>query len=119
MDVKYESEKLSFTQPAKKRRYIPDFVISLQKNAGTPGKVPKQDKIYIETKGKFTADDRHKMQMVLTQNPDVNLTIVFQNANKKIHKLSKTTYGDWCTKHNIKWLHWPDIQRGTYTHDVI
>ena len=92
--AQYEPDKLEFIQPAKKRTYIPDWRI--QKN------------VYIETKGKFTPDDRQKMVWVKEQYPDCTFYILFQNAFNRIRKNSSTTYADWCEKAGFEWAHYPD-----------
>ena len=45
VEYTYETEKISYIQPAKKRTYKPDF-IKTKKNG---------EKLYIETKGRLTA----------------------------------------------------------------
>ena len=35
--------------------------------------------------------------------PDLDIRLVFQNANTKIHKGSKITYGAWAQKHGFKY----------------
>jgi hypothetical protein len=57
--------------------------------------------IYIEIKGRFTSSDRQKHILVKSQNPDVDVRFVFANSNTKISRKSKTTYGDWCTRHGF------------------
>ena len=37
------------------------------------------------------------------QHPELDIRIVFQSANTKIRKGSKTTYGMFCDKHGIVW----------------
>lgn len=86
VDFTYETEKISFVEPAKKRSYKPDFITT--KKDGT--------KLYIETKGRFTAADRRKHELVKEQNPELDLRFVFSNSNTKISKGSKTTYASWC-----------------------
>ena len=84
---KYESEKVSFVVPAKSRTYTPDFFLS--------------NGIIIETKGRWTLEDRKKHLLIKEQNPNLDIRIVFQNENQKIRKGSKTTYADFCNKHGI------------------
>ena len=43
------------------------------------------------------------MLLIKEQHPDIDIKMVFYNANKKIKKGSKTSYAMWCDKHNIKW----------------
>lgn len=85
LDVSYEYEgvKVTFTQPEKKRSYTPDFFI--------PHK-----KIFIETKGRFTREDRQKHEWIRAQYPDLDIRFVFTNPNAKISATSKTTYAMWC-----------------------
>ena len=91
VDFSYETEKIYYTQPAKKRSYKPDFIKS--KKDG--------NKLYIETKGRLTAADRKKHEWVKDQNPSLDIRFVFTNSNTKIAKNSKTTYADWCNKHGF------------------
>lgn len=91
----YETKTLRFIQPAKKRRYTPDFI--LIKKDGT--------EMIIETKGRFLGPDRNKVELSLAQNPGLDYRMIFQNAKAKLSKTSKTTYGDWCDKRGIKWAH--------------
>tara|TARA_R110002094_G_scaffold31707_1_gene44455 strand:- start:84 stop:455 length:372 start_codon:yes stop_codon:yes gene_type:complete len=88
--VKFEYEKDKFKYLPKIRTYNPDFYI------------PETD-IYIEAKGEFTTADRVKMVLVQQQHKELDIRMVFMNAKNKIYKGSKTTYADWCDKHNYKW----------------
>lgn len=67
--------------------------------------------IIIETKGRFTSEDRTKMRTVLHDNPDLNLFMVFSKPNNTLTKRSKTTYGDWCDKQGIPWLSIEDFEK--------
>jgi Phage endonuclease I len=91
--VEYEPDKLVFIQPAKKRTYNPDFKV--------------RDKVYIECKGLFTADDRKKMVLVKEQYPDYTFYLLFQNGYQRLSKKSKTTYLDWAEKHGFVAAHAP------------
>jgi arginyl-tRNA synthetase len=93
----YESVKLSFVQPSKRRTYTPDFI--LDKLDGS--------KLYIETKGRFIVSDRQKMLMVIEQHNTLDIRMLFSNAKAKISKTSHTTYADWCIKNGIKWAQYP------------
>ena len=92
VDFKYESEKLPYIVPESKHLYTPDFICKTE--LGTT--------IYVEAKGNFTAADRKKMKLVIEQNPDKDIRMLFMRQNK-IQRNSKTTYGSWCDKHGIKW----------------
>lgn len=91
---KYETDKLEYTVPEVVRKYTPDF---------------KVGKIYIETKGRFTAIDRKKMQLVLACNPGVKILMLFDNSRIKLHRGSKTTYAAWCDKHGLYWADKSDL----------
>lgn len=86
--VKYEdpSSRISFTQPAIDRTYTPDFILP--------------NGIVVETKGRFTLEDRKKHLWIQAQT-DYDIRFVFSNSRAKIRKGSKTSYADWCTKHGF------------------
>mgnify|MGYP003647901080 FL=1 len=86
--VKYEdpSSRISFTQPASDRTYTPDFILP--------------NGIVVETKGRFTLEDRKKHLWIKEQS-DKDIRFVFSNSNAKIRKGSKTSYGMWCDKHGF------------------
>ena len=92
VSYKYESEKLSYTI---EHNYTPDFVLP--------------NYVYLETKGYWSAQDRRKILNVKKSNPEVDLRMVFQSPYNKISKKSKTTYAQWCEKHDIPWTHFHDI----------
>ena len=86
-NVLYEARKFNYIL---EKTYTPDLYF--------PGK-----NLYIELKGYFRPEDRAKIKAVKKQNPEIDLRIVFQKANKTITKNSKTTYGDWATKNGFLW----------------
>ena len=90
--VAFEYEKVSFDYVPKIRNYTPDFYLP-------------ESKIYIETKGRLTTNDRVKHLLVKKQNPDVDIKFFFSNANKKIYKGSKTTHAAWAERHGFDWAH--------------
>lgn len=59
--------------------------------------------IFVEFKGRLDAYTMRKHKAIRKQHPDIDIRFVFQNANKKIRKGSKTTYGDWATKNGFMW----------------
>ena len=81
--VKIEWEDLAY------RTYTPDFVLS--------------NGIIIETKGMFTAADRHKHIAVKKQHPKLDIRFVFENSRRKLRKGAKSTYGEWCIKHGFRY----------------
>lgn len=82
----YEPDKVPYVI---EHNYIPDFRLS--------------NGIYIETKGNLTVKDRVKTLAVIKQNKGIDLRFCFQRANNKLYRGSKTTYGEWCDKNEIKW----------------
>ena len=91
----YERDRICFVEPEKKRRYTPDFFL----NNG----------VILEVKGRLTTADRKKHEWVKQQHPEIDLRFVFQRANGKIYKGSKTSYADWADKNNIPWCQGPSI----------
>ncbi len=91
LPIEYECDKILYIIPESKHNYNPDFRVNKD--------------VYIEAKGKWTSEDRKKHVLLREQHPDIKIFIVFQNANQKIRKGSKTSYGDWATKHGIEWSH--------------
>ena len=89
--VKYEPDKFSYTQPAKERKYIPDFKTG-------------RKKVYLEAKGKLDLDTRQKMVWFKDCNPDITVVFLFMNPDNKITKRSKTTYWMWAEANGFKWL---------------
>ena len=85
--LRYEALKVKYQKPMS--FYKPDWVLP--------------NHIIIETKGRFTAQDRAKHLLIQEQHPNLDIRFVFQNAKVRLSKASKTTYGDWATKNNFKW----------------
>lgn len=109
VSFKYEPRKIPITIPARKSTYLPDFEAD-------------RINIIVETKGYFydSARDRQKLCLVKEQHPELDIRIVFQKADTKIHKTSKTTYGQWATDHGFKWAdkgivpdEWIEEMKGT------
>lgn len=94
LGFKYEPFKLDYTVPETEHKYTPDFV---------------KGKLIYELKGRFTAQDRKKMKLLVEQHPEFKFVMVFQNPNIKINKNSKTTYAIWCEKNNIEWISYKEI----------
>lgn len=88
--VKYEdpSSKIEFVQPACTRTYTPDFILP--------------NGIVVETKGRFTLEDRKKHLWIKAQhNGQLDIRFVFSSSKTKIRKGSKTSYGDWCDQYGF------------------
>ena len=82
----YETHKVAYTI---QHLYNPDFVLV--------------NGVMLETKGYWDPEDRRKIKAVIRDNPHLDIRMVFQAPFNKISKKSKTTYAQWCEKHNIKW----------------
>ena len=91
----YEQKKLTYVPPIKARTYCPDFELFL----------PSGRSFFVETKGWWKREDRLRMEHVLAQHPDKDIRFVFQNANARISKTSRTRYRDWCDQRGVKWAH--------------
>lgn len=87
----FETLKVPYVKPETKHTYTPDFILD--------------NGIIIETKGRWLLDDRKKHLLIRKQHPNLDIRILFQNANAKISKGSKTSYADFCEKHNIPYAH--------------
>ena len=87
----YETLKVPYVKPETKHIYTPDFILD--------------NGIIIETKGRWLLDDRKKHLLIRKQRPDLDIRLLFQNANAKISKGSKTSYADFCEKHGIPYAH--------------
>lgn len=85
--VEYESVRIRFEQPAKLRTYTPDFILP--------------NGIIIETKGRFTSEDRQKHLLIKDQYPMLDIRFIFSNPNQKLNKRSRTTYAMWCEKNGF------------------
>ena len=92
---KFEQEIIHFEEPAKKRRYTPDFLLP--------------NGIFIETKGRFQTADRQKHKMIRVQHPDLDIRFLFSNTKQKISKTSTTTYAMWCSRFHFQFAKAVDI----------
>ena len=92
VSYEYESTKVPYVI---QHNYTPDFLLP--------------NHVYLETKGYWDAADRRKVLAVKRDNPFIDLRMVFQSPYNKISKKSKTTYAQWCEKHDIPWASFHDI----------
>jgi hypothetical protein len=91
LPFKYEADKLGYSLHLV---YKPDWTMG--------------DGVFLEAKGRFDYVERRKLKAVAEANPEVQVLMCFMR-NQKIAKNSKTTYGDWCDKHGIKWSVYPEL----------
>ncbi len=88
----YETQKIKY-RVEKNCTYTPDFpIVNLSGYSW-----------FLESKGRFLTADRMKHIMIKQQFPDLDIRFVFTNANAKISKTSKTTYGKWCEQYGFKY----------------
>ena len=92
VSYEYESTKIPYTI---QHNYNPDFLLP--------------NYTYLETKGYWSSSDRRKILAVKEQNPEIKLLMVFQAPYNKISKKSKTTYAQWCERHDIPWTAFHNI----------
>ena len=85
VDYDYESYSIKYERPAQISKYTPDFLIII-------------NGLLVETKGRFTSQERKKFKLLKEQHPEIDLRFVFSNPNTRIGKKSKTTYGMWCER---------------------
>ena len=90
VSVKFEYEpfKIHYVIPAQAHTYTPDFELD--------------NGIIVETKGRWTSADRKKMGLVIEQNPEMDIRMLFALDNK-ISPNSRTKYSTWCEKRDIKY----------------
>lgn len=86
--VSFESYFLNYIKPQTSHKYTPDFVLP--------------NGIIIESKGLFDVDDRKKHILIKEQYPDLDIRFVFSRSASKLYKGAKTTYADWCIKHDFQ-----------------
>tara|TARA_X000001382_G_C3174335_1_gene180597 strand:+ start:2776 stop:3225 length:450 start_codon:yes stop_codon:yes gene_type:complete len=87
VNFKYEQRIINYFKPSTKHKYTPD--------------VELDNGILIEIKGFFKREDRKKHLLVKEQNPKLDIRFIFGNSKNKIYKGSKTSYADWCLKHEF------------------
>jgi hypothetical protein len=93
----YEDVKINYAIPESKHTYTPDFTLS--------------NGVIIEAKGKWDHASRKKMLLVIKQNPDLDIRMLFMRAKNKIRKGSQTSYADFCDKHDIIWAQGPEVPK--------
>ena len=82
----YETMKIKWVLHRNKS-YTPDFILP--------------NGVIMESKGRFTTDDRMKHLEIKKQHPELDIRFVFSNSRAKIRKGSKTTLGMWADKNGF------------------
>lgn len=85
----YEPGKIPFRQPAKERKYTPDFILP--------------NGIVVEAKGRFLTADRQKFVMIARTHPLLDIRFAFSNPKQRISKQSQTTYAAWAEFKGFPW----------------
>lgn len=85
-NASYECFKIEWEDLAY-RTYTPDFLLP--------------NGVIIETKGRFTPEDRRKHLVIKKQHPDLDIRFVFSNSKSKLRKGAKTTYASWCERYGF------------------
>lgn len=89
VNFEYENTVITYLKPETHHTYTIDFTLP--------------NGILIETKGRWVLEDRKKHILIKKQHPELDIRFVFMNSNGKIRKGSKTTYANFCDKHEITW----------------
>lgn len=92
IDARYEDTTFKYVV-SETRKYTPDWTVYKQNG----------DVVYLEYKGVLDTQTRKKMKLMKKQYPDIDIRIIFERASNKIYRGSKTTYGEWATKHGFPW----------------
>lgn len=69
---RYEEVKVSYTKPASKHSYTPDFILP--------------NGIIIESKGLWDVEDRQKHKLLREQHSDLDIRFVFTRSKAPIRK---------------------------------
>ena len=59
------------------------------------------EKTVEEDLKQFTVADRRKHLLVQKQHPELDIRFVFASSKRRLSKVSKTTYAEWCEKYNF------------------
>lgn len=87
----YETLRLKYVVPEQVKTYTPDIILP--------------NGIILELKGEFKSADRTKMKAVKAAHPDLDIRLVFSNANQKITTKSKTTHAAWAEQNGFPFAH--------------
>lgn len=82
-------ESLRFTFPARRRGYLPDFILP--------------NGIVIEAKGWFVGGDRAKMLAVKKEHPNLDIRFVLASPRQFTTQNRTMTQAEWCEKHGFPW----------------
>lgn len=114
----YEKEIIEFQEKVRKGscRKCGGVGTSYRTLRYTPDLIFNGRGFLVEIKGKFTASNRSRMELVLEQNPDLDLRFVFQRDNW-ITKKHISKYSDWAEKLGLKYYVGNEIPKEWFTDD--
>ena len=108
VEYAFEEAKIPYLVPSRSATYKPDFIIKRDKRFPD---IPTKEcflseewcsqHIIIETKGRFTLEDRKKHLWIKDQFPLLDLRFIFSRSSQRISKQSKTSYAMWCDKYGF------------------
>lgn len=87
VNAEYESFKIPYVVPSITRSYTPDYLLP--------------NGIVLELKGLFVLEDRKKHLFIKEQYPSLDIRFVFSNSKTKLRKGAKSSYAEWCEKHDF------------------
>ena len=85
----YETTKINYIVPERQSTYTVDFTLP--------------NGILIETKGRWTTEDRKKHLLIKKQHPELDIRFVFTNSKRKLRKGAKSSYAEWCIKYEFRY----------------
>lgn len=99
----YEPRSFKYTRPVHRGRCtVCESKSVVVERSYTPDIRLLLSDTWIEAKGKFTPENRGKMEDFLRGNPEIDLRFLFQRDNW-ITKNHKSKYSDWCKKLGVKY----------------
>lgn len=99
----YEPKTFSYTRPVHRGRCtVCESKSCVVERSYTPDIFLLLSKTWVEAKGKFTPENRGKMEDFLKGNPGIDLRFLFQRDNWLTGK-HKHKYSDWAKKQGVKY----------------
>lgn len=86
LKAEYEQNTFVYERPS---HYTPDWRI--------------HDRLFLETKGEFAPAQRANMVAFKKQHPEIEIVMVFADAQNLLHRKAKMTYAGWCEKNGFRY----------------
>ena len=67
--------------------------------------------VHLECKGVLDAATRKKLMAIKRCNPTMDLRLVLEKPNNKLHKGKSWRYWEWAEKRGFKWYDWRDLKK--------